>query len=96
MTISKMVVETFSQLRVRLDRLALEALRSGMDWVEGPIEDVDPNRWMRDPNPFEPHTIDITVRCGAVERNTFTPIYPFRIIKHDDWIAAGRPGEDAT
>lgn len=85
--------KAIADLRKRLDTAALDALRSGMDWVEGKMEDPDPHRFMRPFDIFQPVTIEMRVKAGPAEPGLFEPTEEWRVIRHADWLAAGRPGD---
>jgi len=94
--LSEIAKAAIDGLRKKLDAGALEALRSGMDWAEGPMEDPDPYRWLKPFDLFQPQRMEIQVKCGPVEPGTFDPPKGWRVIRHADWIAAGRPGDIVT
>lgn len=93
---SEAAKEAIADLRRRLDEGALEALRSGKDWAEGPMQDPDPLRWMKPFDIFQPQRIEIEVKCGPVEPGNYVLPEGWRAIRHADWIAAGRPGDVQT
>lgn len=76
-----------SQFREKLDAAALKVLMGGKDWAEGPIEWDDD--FFRDPAP--PIIDRLSVRCGPVEPD-WQPPHGWRVIRHSDWVAAGKPG----
>lgn len=68
-------------LRKKLDAAALEALRAGQDWIEecAVVSDI-----------AYPSTVS---KLGsAVAPGSPVPI-GFRVIRHADWLKAGRPGD---
>jgi hypothetical protein len=79
------------EMRVKLDSAALETLKSGSDWAEGPPE------FECDPHPFEacslfePMKHTIVVKAGPVPTG-WNPPYGWSVIRHADWVAAGKPG----
>jgi len=89
------VHEAARGLRAKLDAAALEVLRSGRDWAEGPYKFPKP-----DPYPAAPQSlcepVFYTVECesGAVGPD-WVPPRGWRVIRHADWVAAGRPGDHA-
>lgn len=75
-------------LRAKLDAAALEVLKSGRSWAEGPYEFAPERR------PFDPFVQPVlTVRCrgGAVDED-YVPPPGWRLVRHSDWVAAGYPG----
>lgn len=82
---------TARDLRSKLDSAALKALRSGMDWAEGPV-------WSNASDPFlspDIRSIEMMVKAGPIPPGTDAPA-GFRVIRVEDWIAAGRPGEKSA
>lgn len=79
-----MTPEAINELRAKLDAEALEALRAGMDWVEGPMQ---PGRI--DPATGKP---GIAVKAGPVAAGSDVP-EGFRVIRNTVWVEAGRPGD---
>jgi hypothetical protein len=80
------------QLRGQLDAAAIEVLRGGQDWVEGPIEWGDDNPFSTT-SLFEPRSLSGQVRGGPAPSPDYVPPPGWRIIRHADWVAAGRPGD---
>lgn len=98
---SEAMRNAIADLRRRLDAGAIEALRSGMDWAEGPVKDPDPLRWMKPFDLFQPMKLEMEVKAGPVEPGTFMPTASmisegWRLIRHEDWVKAGRPGDTQT
>lgn len=79
-------------LREKLDAGALEALQAGKDWAEGPTEWSSPEPYPFEPRSlFEPTKYTAEVKAGPVASD-WQPPHGWRVIRHADWIAAGRPG----
>ena len=77
-------------LRAKLDAAALEVLQAGQSWGEGPYSFPAPD-WF-DPRPlWEPQVHTVECKGGAVPHD-WTPPSGWRMIRHSDWVAAGRPG----
>lgn len=75
-------------LRAKLDEAALLVLASGKDWAEGPVAFHSPEMH---PSLFEPHIYTAEVKGGPVSSD-WVPPQDWRVIRHADWVAAGRPG----
>jgi len=81
-------------LRAKLDAAALEALKAGKDWAEGPMTfDRGPSlEYLFAPRSlFEPVKHTAEVRAGPVDAD-WQPPHGWRVIRHADWVKAGRPG----
>ncbi|QTH19780.1 hypothetical protein HRJ34_15555 [Rhizorhabdus wittichii] len=75
-------------LRTKLDRAALLVLASGRDWAEGPVSFHGPETG----KPlFEPHVYTAEVKGGSVGPD-WVPPHGWKVIRHADWVAAGKPG----
>lgn len=85
-------MEVARKLRQKLDGAALDALRSGMDWCESlTCEPPDPfPKWTLFDGPVEV----MVVKAGPMKPGGIPPV-GYRVIRHSDWIAAGRPGDAA-
>lgn len=77
-----------TRLRSKLDRAALLVLSSGRDWAEGPVSFHGPE--IAKPL-FEPHAYTAEVKGGPVDAD-WVPPHGWRVIRHADWVAAGKPG----
>ena len=91
--LNEAVRAAFENLRRQLDAAAIEALKSGSDWAEGPIEDPNPNLWMDTWNILDQPKVEFTVRCGPVSAD-YVPPAGWRVVRRADWLAAGMPGLD--
>lgn len=83
--------EAARKLRAKLNAAAIEALRSGKDWAEGPYEFPLPDLFPAEPQGlFEPVIYSVQCKAGPVD-STWMPPEGWRVIRHADWVAAGRP-----
>jgi hypothetical protein len=80
------------ELRAKLDAAALKALEAGHSWGEGPIVTRCPDAF-RPFNLSEPMMHEIEVKAGPVGHD-WVPPEGWRMIRHADWIAAGKPGSN--
>lgn len=78
-------------LRAKLDAAALEVLRSGRSWAEGPYTFPEPD-WFAPTPLWEPQIVTVECKAGAVD-DDWQPPHGWRMIRHADWVAAGRPGD---
>lgn len=79
-------------LRAELDAAALEVLQSGRSWGEGPYEFTSPAPYPYEPQGMiEPVVYTVECKAGPVDHD-WQPPRGWRMIRHADWVAAGRPG----
>lgn len=81
---------TARRMRAKLDAAALEVLRAGDSWGEGPYEFPGPS-WHEAQTLAEPLLLTVTCRGGAVPHD-WVPPEGWRMVRHSDWVAAGYPG----
>jgi hypothetical protein len=82
------------QLRAKLDAAALDVLRSGRDWGEGPVNFTSPD--MSDAfstrSLWDPIAIVVEAKGGAVATD-WEPPEGWSVVRFAAWDAAGRPGD---
>lgn len=88
--IDETATEAARGLRAKLDAAALEALQAGHSWAEGPYSFPEPDYFA--PRPlWEPQVLTVECKAGPVDHD-WQPPEGWRMIRHSDWVAAGRPG----
>jgi hypothetical protein len=83
--------QTMANLRAKLDARAIEVLQSGRDWAEGPTSFVGDDYPSEPRGLSEPVEYAVEVKAGPVSSD-WVPPEGWRVIRHADWVAAGRPG----
>ena len=82
-------IEATRALRRKLDAAALEALEAGFDWCEA--EEIEQDDYFTPRPLWEPLVVEISVKAGPIAAGSAIPS-GYRVIRHSDWIKAGRPG----
>lgn len=87
--LSELASQTAKGLRQKLDAAALEALQEGFDWCE--CMTPEPPAFSFVPEQASYPLLTIVIKAGKIHPGAPCPS-GHMVIRHADWVAAGRPG----